>query len=245
MLRRYGRMVLAGAGLIISLSFNRPATTGRVQLRFEHYVGGEKLKLDAGRYTNALGQEFSVSKFKYYISNLCLKGPSGNRFHLDGSFLIDEEDTARKHRVLESIPFGSYESIEFIIGVDSLHNCSGAQSGDLDPVHAMFWAWNTGYIFMKLEGTAPAAKTPGHFFEYHVGGYRAPDNCIRKVTLPLSQLLTVGKEQPAVITLQADVTRLLKTPFVIDFSLLPAVTDRRNATLLADNYSNLFSIAAP
>jgi hypothetical protein len=236
--------MLACAGLLFSFSFNRPSETGRVQLCFTHYAGGQLLKLDSGRYANALGQDFVITKFKYYVSNLCLKSGSGKSFFIDNSFLIDEEDPVRKRLLLE-VPCGNYDSIGFIIGVDSLRNCSGAQSGDLDPMHAMFWAWNTGYIFMKLEGTSPAAKTPGHFFEYHVGGYRAPDNCIRKVTLPLSEPLVVSKERPSLITLRAELTEILKTPSVIDFSLLPAVTDRRNATLLADNYRDMFSIAGP
>src|SRR6218665_2841075 len=158
MLRRYSIAALAVAGLLACLSFHRPPETGSVQLRFVHHAGAQLLRLDSGHYANALGQDFTVTKFKYYLSNICLKSRSGKQFFSGGSFLIDEEDTARKRLWLKNVPCGSYETLEFTIGVDSLHNCSGAQAGDLDPLHAMFWAWNTGYIFMKLEGASPAAK---------------------------------------------------------------------------------------
>ena len=215
-----------------------------LEICFLHKVGEKELRLDSAHYTNALGQDFTVSKFKYYISNICLKNASGCSFSSGQSFLIDEE--YKKQIALREIPSGEYSAIEFIIGVDSLHNCSGAQSGDLDPVNAMFWAWNTGYIFMKLEGFAPLAASPGHFFEYHIGGYQVPSNCIRKIVLPLTQVLVLKENQTkARLLLKVDILALLNSDVRIDFEKLPAVTDRRNATTMADNYKNMFSVATP
>ncbi|HXP53201.1 MAG TPA: MbnP family protein, partial [Bacteroidia bacterium] len=122
------------------------------------------------------------------------------------------------------------------------HNCSGAQSGALDPVNAMFWEWNTGYIFMKMEGKSPVSKSPGNLLEFHIGGYRTPYNCIRTVTLKLSQQLNITKNRTEALTIKTNLAELFKTPTTIDFSKLSSVTDFHNATTIADNYRDMFSI---
>lgn len=210
-----------------------------LNLTFNHFVNNQALKLDSSIYKNELGQTFTVSKLKYYVSNFHFKAASGKDLFVNETFLIDEDEEASKKILLSKVPEGNYTSMDFIIGVDSLHNCSGAQSGALDPVNAMFWAWNTGYIFLKLEGYANTSLSPGHFFEYHIGGYKQPTNCIRKIFLDLS-----GGEKNATkeINIKVNVLEILKTPNTIDFSKLSSVTDLKNATLIADNYKDMFEL---
>lgn len=209
-----------------------------VSISFEHFVGNEILKLDSANYKNALGQTFTISKFKYYVSNFHFKNSAGKDVTIGGSFLINEDEEETKKILLAKIPEGNYTSMDFIIGVDSLHNCSGAQSGALDPVNAMYWAWNTGYIFLKLEGQAATSLSPGHFFEYHIGGYKQPTNCIRKISFDLSKSESITKE----IKIKVNVLEILKTPSAIDFSKLSSVTDLKNATVIADNYKDMFEL---
>ena len=48
------------------------------------------------------------------------------------------------------------------------------RTGVLDPSGAgadMYWTWNSGYIFFKMEGTSPAATGMGNSFMYHIGGF--------------------------------------------------------------------------
>ena len=72
----------------------------------------------------------------------------------------------------------------FLLGVDSLTNVSGAFGGDLDPIKGMYWAWNSGYINLKLEGTSPGSPYPSHGFELHLGGYLPPNATAQRVVLP-------------------------------------------------------------
>jgi hypothetical protein len=136
----------------ISVGLMQPAAkkTANLQIQFRHVINNEIIKLDNVTYVNDLGQTYTVSKFKYYIGQIRLRKTDGKEFLVDEYFLIDEEDEASKTVSLENIPAGEYEAISFILGVDSLRNCSGAQSGALDPFKGMFWSWNTGYIFLKL-----------------------------------------------------------------------------------------------
>ncbi len=227
------------AALLVAMSFyyKKPNKASLI-INFKNYVGENPLKLDTLAYVNGLGQRYSVTNFKYYISNFVLKAVSGKDVKISGSYLINEDF---QEIDLKAITNGEYFGIEFIIGVDSLHNCSGAQSGALDPINGMFWAWNTGYIFLKLEGKSPSSKNPGNYFEYHIGGYRTPANCIRKIYLNFKNKMVVNdclKE----ITIKTNVSEILSNPTSINFEQLNSVTDTRNANIIANNYQDMFSI---
>lgn len=222
---------------------------GMLSIAFKHYVDNQILNLDSTTYKNSLGQTFTVGNFKYYISNIHLINvnlptgqASGKEFISNDYFLVNEDEEKSKKIILNNIPNGTYTSISFTIGVDSIHNCSGAQSGALDPANAMFWAWNSGYIFLKLEGKSSFSKSPANIFEYHIGGYKFPSNAIRVVTLKLEQPLTIENNKISDINIKVNAAEVLKTPTDIDFTKMPTVTDSNNATTIADNYKDMFSI---
>jgi len=230
------------ATLVVAMSFTGKQTgSGQLAIVFDHYVGNEVLQLDTVTYKNELGQPFTITKFKYYIGNVRLKKANGGEVVLNDYYLVNE-DEAQTKKVNLYLPEGEYSGISFIIGVDSLHNCSGVQAGALDPVNAMFWAWNTGYIFLKLEGKSPASKSPGNIFEYHIGGYKQPANCIRTVSLSFPQPMAIKNDYNRELRVKADAAEVLKSPATIDISQLSSVTDFHNATTIADNYADMFSI---
>lgn len=218
------------------------ADTTTVTIQLHHFAGKEILKLDDATYTNELGQSFTVSNFKYYMGKIRLIDEKDRVTTTKDYYLIKEEETETKTIELHNIPEGIYKSVSFIIGVDSIDNCSGAQSGALDPTKGMFWTWNTGYIFLKLEGNAKLSTSPGNIFEYHIGGFKQPNNCIRRVNITFAEPVLISNKQKNKIDLKADVLEILKTPSTLDFSKLSSITDHKNATLVADNYSDMFSV---
>ena len=213
-----------------------------LSIGFSHYIDSLVLKLDSTIYKNSFGQTFTVGNFKYYLCDIRLKNITGKEFVSKEYFLINEDLEKSKNIVLDKIPNGEYTSVSFTIGVDSSHNCSGAQSGALDPANAMFWAWNTGYIFMKLEGKSSFSTATGKVFEYHIGGYKAPSNAIRTVILKLEQHLLIENNKTSELKINVNAAEVLKSPTDIDFSKLPTVVDSKNATTIADNYMDMFSI---
>lgn len=222
-------------------SINR-SSSNKITLHFSNYVGDQILTLDTLIYMNDLGQMFKVSKFKYYISNIKLTKTNGEKISVNNYFLIDEDKQDSKNLVIDNIPLGDYNGITFIVGVDSLHNCSGIQSGALDPLNGMFWAWNTGYIFLKLEGFAPESKSTANLLEYHIGGFQKPCNAIREIHLQKKVPISVSEKTLAHFTIKMDASEILKTPTTIDFSVISSVTDFQNACTIADNYTNAFSL---
>jgi hypothetical protein len=93
--------------------------------------------------------------------------------------LLDLEDPASLAFALPQ----RVDSIQFLLGVDSLTNVSGAFGGDLDPTKGMYWAWNSGYINLKLEGRASGSPYPKQAFELHLGGYLPPHRTAQRVVL--------------------------------------------------------------
>jgi hypothetical protein len=235
--------ILAMNVLLPIFLFSQKSPTN-VTLQFNHFVGEKLLTLDDSIYTNSLNQTFTISKFNYYIGQLKFNRNDGSSYFIDNYYLVseDEEKQSSKSIPLTSIPEGEYTSFEFIIGVDSARNCSGAQSGALDPINAMFWTWNTGYIFMKLEGKSKFSPAPGTILEYHIGGYKQVENCIKKVKIPFNQSVKIGKNNSVKIQLKVDVAEILKNPTTIDFSEIPVVNNPLNATVIADNYADIFQL---
>ncbi|MFM7774094.1 MAG: MbnP family protein [Candidatus Kapaibacterium sp.] len=226
-------------------------------------VNGAPLRLDTVAYSNAAGERYSVTRFRMYVSSLHATTARAQVRKSDepasvvemstgaarGSakkvYLVDA-DEATSLRVEAAVDAagrnaGAVDELCFDIGVDSLLNCSGVQEGALDPINGMFWSWNTGYIFLKLEGFSPQSTAQGKKLEYHIGGYKAPATCLRTVRLSFAPV-KLAASSTVEIDVQADVSRLFGGTHLVRFSELPVVTDFRHAEELADNYKDMFRV---
>ena len=208
-------------------------------VRFNHIVGGQPLQTGGKVYYNDFGEPFTVQKFRYYIHQLSYTDSKGNTYTApEAYYLVDEADSASKQLLLPATA-GAISSLHFIIGVDSIDNVSGAQAAALDPARGMFWAWNSGYIFAKLEGRSDSSHAPGHYYSFHVGGYKTADNALREVNLPLNGAWRTG----ASITISADILKWFHAMHSIRISQAPVCHQPgAPARQLADNYSTMFGI---
>lgn len=154
---------------------------GTLTLHFDNVVSNANLQLNTSNtpYINSKSEPYKITTLRYYISNIKIKREDGSVYEdevkSDGSagyYLVDESNTDSQDIVMKNVPKGNYLEITFTIGVDANQLNLGAQTGALDPVHGLFWSWNSGYIFMQVEGESPASTEAGHVFQYHVGGYK-------------------------------------------------------------------------
>jgi len=200
------------------------------------------------KYITAENDTFSVTLFKYYISNIKLKRPNGTYYYEPESYhLINAADTANSCRfTLKNVPIDSYTGIEFIIGVDNTRNCSGAQSGALDVLNDMFWDWNQGYIFFKFEGFTGSFPSFGiHNITLHIGGFLQPNNLIRWANVPFgSTALNVTTEHTSVVYLKANLMEAFRNPNPVTFTFLNTATSIAAAKIVANNYVDMFTISA-
>ncbi len=221
------------------------ASLSSAKLTFENFVGTKPLVLNTEWYTNANGDSFKVSTYKYYITNIKLTKADGSVYTETESYhLINEADASTKFFTMGNIPEGNYTSISFLIGVDSTRNTSGAQTGALDPINGMFWTWNSGYIMAKFEGTSPQSTASGKSIIYHVGGFSGATSVIRATTLSLPTALVVKAGLTPNIHIYGDVAEWFGFPNVIDFSQKPVLmTLGKDLVNLADNYQDMFKVS--
>jgi hypothetical protein len=218
-----------------------PKPAPGLTVEFTHLAGNKQFHLDS-TYTTSNGDQFTPSMFKYYISNIRLVKSDNTEYAVPESyFLVNQEDEDSKMLVMENLAEGDFTKIRFMIGVDSTRNCSGAQTGALDPVNGMFWSWNTGYIFVKLEGTSPSIASPGEF-RYHVGGFKGGNNNIKEIELDFNgETLVMEKGGHPEIHLVLDVLEIFDTPTQINMATFPAsvMMPNADAQTLANNYADM------
>lgn len=221
-----------------STARNLSDSSVRIRIRFINYANGKPISLDSA-YINQYGEHYSITTLKYYISNISLPG----------SISLKEEDNyhlvnqAGESSFFIPVRIGRYESISFLFGIDSIHNCSGAQSGALDPMNDMFWTWNSGYVVFKMEGASDASISDLNRIEYHIGGYRFNNNVSTPVTLKLNSPLIMDNKGNKEITVMVNLDAFWNAVNKINIHETPVCsTPGVLAKKIAANFSFMFSI---
>ena len=236
-----------------------PNATNTVSIEFDNRVGDQKLVLGTTPYKNAAGETFSVSAFNYFVSNIALKKEDGTIVKFPNQYFLIRQADVKTHIIsLDKVPAGNYSEMSFMVGVDSLKSVGGAgeRTGVLDPTSygddGMYWSWNSGYIFMKLEGTSSAVPTTANAaqkFAIHVGGYgggwngaaRTVNN-LRTVTLPIGTKATVRGDVAPEIHLFVDAKQIFDGTNKISLATTNSVHSPVVATPVAENYKTMFQV---
>lgn len=177
---RYTLLALLSIGIFTGCSSEEPAVPGPVKIEFSHTFGDQVFTLN-NTYTTSHNEDLTFTMAKYYISNIRLKNADGSEWeHPESYFLVDLENPSSSVLTLDSVPPGEYTEITYLVGVDSTRNTSGAQTGALSPSNDMFWSWNSGYIFVRLEGTSPQSTSGS--FAFHAGGFKSPNIAMKTIT---------------------------------------------------------------
>ena len=218
------------------------SNTGSVSIHFQHWANNQALVLVDSAYKNSFGESYQPTRLKYYVSNIELRQSPSKSKHIPSVYLMD---AAAEQDLSLSLQPGIYHTLAFSIGVDSSLNCSGAQSGALDPINGMFWTWNTGYIYFKLEGYSAESAADLQKIEYHIGGYTGIHKANRTVVLPLAQPLQVvaGKSYQINVSVDLDKFWMGKSKTsIVDNALIMA--PGLLAAAAADNIPAMFTIGS-
>lgn len=231
-----------------------PNRSGTLTVEFDNRVGNLNLVLDSPFYINASGQNYTIYRFDYFVSNIVLVNEDGSEYTYpqDSSyFLVKESDATRREFTLTNIPEGNYSGIKFTIGVDSLRNTKPIteRQGDLDVTGAamgMYWTWNSGYIFLKMEGSF---LDTGNYI-YHIGGYggfSAPTiNNVKTVSLNFpdekAEVRAAHGAEGPMVHLFVDAAKVISGTTNVNFSTNPVVMFSPFSTNIANNYATMFSV---
>lgn len=229
-----------------------------LSIEFDNIVGGRNLYLNTQTYFNTSGEEYSVTMLQYFISNISLAKEDGTVYVVpqDSSYFLIKEGDAALAKANVRVPAGDYSTLSFVIGVDSLRNTMdlSKRTGVLDPAggmnDGMYWGWNSGYIFLKMEGlsaAAPLDPSGQRKFRYHIGGfggYSAPTiNNIKtvKIDLRTAGVAMVRKGRRCNIHLMVDIAKIMDGIHQLRIADDPTIMFSERSTLVADNYATMFS----
>lgn len=153
---------------------------GQLTIDVNLTLGEQQVKLNQAVQLNEQSfrleqARFYLSKFEFYENNQLVSVDSVS------AYLVDFEMDSTRKLVFPMIESTQVDEIRFVFGIDSATNTSGAMSGALDPMHGMYWSWQSGYINCKLEGTFLSPKP--EVFQLHLGGYLPPFSGARKIVL--------------------------------------------------------------
>src|SRR5438067_10191580 len=179
------------------------SNSGRVELTISNIVDGQSMAFNKQYHTND-GEDFILTKFKYYISNIALMDSARQLHKVANSYFLFDQSKPESLDVYFKEDIATYKGIQFLIGVDSIRNISGAQTDALDPLNEMFWTWNTGYIMAKMEGSSSLSNLPDNRIEYHIGGFQGPGKVLRTVYLPFEQNFRVDVNKTLSVLLTAE-----------------------------------------
>jgi hypothetical protein len=157
-----------------------------VTLQLNPSIHNQKLSLNKEFELN--GEKMKIETFRFYISNISLLKDEKTVWREEYSYHLVDASVERSMKInLQLSGKTEFDKIQFDLGIDSLTNVSGVMGGDLDPTKGMYWAWQSGYINFKLEGTNPGCQTRNNSFQYHLGGYLPPYASVQTVQLNVAE----------------------------------------------------------
>lgn len=227
-------------------SITSPEEVYPLKITFKNKVGTEDMQL-GNTYQNAFGEPYTLSAFKYYVSNISLPSPAGSVQSLTPVYHLVDEATSTSKSFTIDLPYAHFTGFSFYIGVDSIRNVSGTQGGDLDPMKGMFWTWNSGYVMAKLEASSPVSPAPANSVSLHVGGFRTGENAVHKIDLAPSAgtSIQLSKERTTEIVIEADAATWFSGVHDLPIATNPLCHNPGAlAVKFADNYSRMFKVIA-
>jgi hypothetical protein len=203
---------------------NQPAASnqGSIVVNITAKANSKNLIKETVFYKSTGTDSFKVSILKYYLSNLYLTTNENTEIKIN-EYILTEHFGSTVSFTLNNINEGNYKKFRMLLGVDPERNTSGAQSGSLDPLNGMFWDWNTGYIFFKLEGDY---KTLG-------------SNALKPIAMHIGGLKANRKTS---INMELNLDEIFINPQQLDLANISIAVTASEAKIIADNYADMFSI---
>lgn len=142
-----------------------------LELRVNLKVGDNPLT--DGLATNPAGNPYQVDLLRFYVSQVALVKLDGTELEVPGLSLAEYKRGNPTQDVLMfrgEAPVGEYAGVRFVIGVprEQNHLDAAKQTAPLGVGSGMYWSWNAGYMFYRLEGKSINQGKPTSFL-MHLG----------------------------------------------------------------------------
>ena len=205
---------------------------GKITLKFSHFVDGLPLKKDSMIYTNAANNEYEINQLMYFISDVILYKSDGSKTIVnkqkDKHYVNIEIPSTLTWEIIDSIPTGNYDSINFVFGFKPEKNISFMYVNP--PEVDMMWPniLGGGYHYMMLNGKWKDLNNTTQNFAFHMGIGQLYKNDIVNVdsiyqyvhnnftvSLPNSSL-SIETDKTKVITIKMNIESWFETPSIYD-----------------------------
>jgi hypothetical protein len=173
---------------------------------------GASLQFDDIKYTNAAGNNLSITRLQFYLSNFEVENSTGVLYNFDDVIYVDAENSTNTSFALTNIPIGNYKRIKFLIGLDSIHNMENALPHTVENDNMVWPApMGGGYHFLKMEGNFLDQSVP-YGYAMHLG----MNNNYVKINLINDFEISSNSNT---IDLEMNINEWFQTPYVYDFNV--------------------------
>ena len=233
-------------------SCNKDNGVSQVQItfKFSHNWDGTAVSnanFNSIIYTNANGEDLSITKLRYLISKITFEKSSGETFILDGYNLVDvTNNTNQSFTPITTIPDGDYSKVSFTFGFDNDDNYNENYI-DLNSA-----SWNVpellggGYHYMQLEGKFIDNTTTETGYAYHT--IRAVDNSgatqVFQDTFFEVDLGAVNITNNATFNIEMNIAEWFKNPNTWDLNVLNQMLMPNSSAqiMMYENGQNVFNL---
>lgn len=224
-------------------------TQANITFKFEHSWETSSVTnsdFNTIQYTNANGEQLSITKLRYLISKIKFESTNGEILILDGYNLVDvTNNTNMTFTPTTTIPYGNYSNVSFLFGFDNDDNYQNYQ--DLNSV-----SWivpemlGGGYHFMQLEGKFVDDTATEKGYAYHA--IRAVDNTgstlVFEDTFFEVNLGALTISNNITFNINMDISEWFKTPNTWDLNVLNnmLMPNFDAQVMMFENGQNVFSL---
>lgn len=251
-MKKFSFIIIACIILLLSCdeTSNETTPTAKVAFNFIHTWDGTEVTdadFNTVKFNNEKGNNLSITKLRYLISNITFIGFSGEELKLDGYNLVDVTNNRNlMYNLPNAIPRGNYKNVKFTFGFNNDDNYNGNYQ-DLNSV-----SWNVpeilggGYHYMQLEGKFIANNGTETGYAYHA--IRAVDNSgdtrIFQDTFFEVNLGEINLKNDSTITIEMNIAEWFKNPTTWDLNELNStLMPNFNAqVLMFNNGKDVFSL---
>lgn len=256
MFKKHHIILVVIAGLFLSLSSCKnneetpePASqTQNLSFKMSTVIGSKPLDFTSV-FTTTAGARYTLSSFRYYVSNIRLVKQDGSVYPITGKYLL--VNPAIENYDLGEVPVGDYKGLKFAVGIDSVTNHKDPTVyPTTNPLAiqspAIHWSWNSGYIFLMMEGSCDTTDTNtdvqtygqfSHPLFYHIG----MDMLYREVNLNNASFAVKANEEKSV-HIQADLDKFFAGIDIKTENGSHTMGSMPLATRLANNIQTMFQV---
>jgi len=237
-------LVLVFSLLIVSC-YER-SDSGNLKVHLVQEIEDTPLVLNEWIYQAPAGHPYKLRRLQMLFSDFSLHSVDGSVHSFDMYHYFEFGRSETKSFVLSDIPFGTYDKISFVFGLDENKNFLNAYPQDFDMIN---FKWpemlGGGYHYMRFELTADSLGSGViKDFNLHTGPTDGNQNYI-SVTLLMEEIVIDGNEFE--MDLIADLNKWLQGPNIYDFEDFGhGIMNNQNAQdLLKENGHDVFEIDGP